>query len=248
METCRKIFGQMSAGFCCKREAEGGEELVGLMNTGDGTIDPTGVRFADGIDYVFDAGTLLAPGVRLVITADQFLNETRLSNSGERIVLVAGDGSTIRDLAYRDDFPWPIAPDGDGPSLVLINPVVNSDHSLVTNWRSSVEIGGNPGTSDATRFSGAPDELIDYATGGESDPVWLSVDGPVLTLGYLQNLAADDVSVRAQWSRDLITWNELDERFSPSSTVFLPGGRQQLRFTSQSADRQLFVRLVATMR
>lgn len=228
--------------------AEGGEEFIELLNIGNGTIDLTGVRFADGIDYIFETGTSLAPGARLVITADQFLNATKLSNSGERIVLLAGDGSKIRDFNYIDDSPWPIAADGSGPSLVLINPLGNPDHALSMNWRPSTQVGGNPGSSDATTFAGSPDELIDYATGGGSNPVRLSVDGGVSTLSYTQNLAADDVSVRAQWSSDLMTWHELDGQFFASPPLSLPGGRQQLQFTSESAVRQLFVRLVATMR
>lgn len=228
--------------------ADDGEEFIEVMNIGQHTIDLTGVRFINGIEYAFDDGVLLESGERLVISSDQFLNQTRLSNSGEQIALIAGDGSTIRDMTYRDDSPWPLIVDGDGPSLVLINPTGNPDHALAMNWRPSVQIGGNPGTSDATTFSGAPDELIDYATGGGDKPIWLSREGTLLTLNYRQNLAADDVILRAQWSSDLITWNELNEQFSTSSPIYLNDGRQQLRFISQSTDRQLFVRLVATAR
>ena len=63
----------------------GGLEFVELINTsGNATIDLTGVRFTEGIDYAFTANTHLPTGARIVVRESQFANNTRLANDGER--------------------------------------------------------------------------------------------------------------------------------------------------------------------
>ncbi len=256
--------------------ASGGVEFVELMNIGANRIDLTGVRFGDGIDFSFAAATALDPGGRLVLTentaafaavygtgigvAGEFQNATRLSNAGERILLLAGDGSTIRDFTYDDRLPWPTAPDGGGPSLVLIDPGANPDHSLPASWRSSAAPGGNPGASDATAFSGTAgadidtngvDDLLDYALGhGPGDTGGLpavSFAGALLSVSYTQNLAADDASLAASWSTDLVTWSPLGDSFDLAALDPAGPGRQTVTFVSDPSrfvpGPRFFVRL-----
>jgi hypothetical protein len=227
--------------------AEGGMEFVEVMNIGASRISLTGARFSDGIDFPFAEGLELAPGGRLVVT--DFANETRLSNSGERIVLAASDGSVIRDFAYSDDLPWPAAPDGGGPSLVLINPLSNPDHALAANWRSSTEAGGNPGDSDATTFAGVAGadadgngvgDLLDYALGhqaGARDGLPSLVEGAVFAVSYTENLAADDVSLVPEWSTDLLIWHGIEPEgiLVLSSLTAIEDGRQRVSFVTQPA-------------
>lgn|GEM_PF-7129504 len=121
---------------------------------------------------------MLAPGARYLITAAQFENARALSNGGERVTLVAGDGQTvIRDFTFRDSAPWPLAPDGGGPSLVLMNPVAAASdawHDDRTHWRASLTASGTPGGTDGVPFSGNPGDnsdsdaltaLVEYAPG-----------------------------------------------------------------------------------
>lgn len=224
--------------------ASGGTEFIELMNIGEIRIDLTGVRFQKGIDYRFAPNTTLAPGARLVIYESEFLNATKLSNSGERMHLLAGDGSTIRDFTYSDVLPWSEAAD-DGYSLVLKNPMSNPDHSIPANWRSSTLPGGNPNASDATIFAGSGiDDLIDYAVGEHPS---LSISGNTLTISYAQNLAADDVSIRLQWSSDLSTWNDAGTNFELVSITPDGNGDQIVEMTNSSsfaAGEIVFVRLL----
>ena len=53
----------------------------------------------------------------------------------------------IHDFAYSDTTPWPVAADGDGASLEVVN--LNGDYSDPTNWRSSATLGGTPGDAPA---------------------------------------------------------------------------------------------------
>jgi hypothetical protein len=178
-------------------------EFIEVMNISNSvTLDLGGVRFTSGIHYAFPPDTMLAPGARLVVGFSDFQNGSRLNNGSDRIKLEDATGSTIRDFSYDDNPPWPTAPDGGGPSLVLIQPKTNPDPSLATSWRSSTTNGGNPGTSDALPYTGG--DLVTYAL--PSAPTILVGGGnPILEYKYL--LGAEDVTVMPEWSDDLATWS-----------------------------------------
>jgi len=57
---------------------------------------------------------------------------------------VVNDTNSIRDFTYSDGGAWPESPDGDGPSLLLRNPLANPDHGQPTNWTASAIPGGMP--------------------------------------------------------------------------------------------------------
>jgi hypothetical protein len=58
-----------------------------------------------------------------------------------------------RAVAYADAGDWPASADGDGYSLVRINP---NAPGFAANWRTSTALGGNPGASDTVPFAGNP--------------------------------------------------------------------------------------------
>jgi hypothetical protein len=214
-------------------------EYLEVMNIGANTVSLTGARFTSGIDYDFAAGATLASGSRLVIpqnraafllrypgaaaslAAGAFLNDTRLSNSGENIVLTGASGAAIKSFAYGDSAPWPTAADGSGYSLILIAPQTNPDHSVAANWRSGTAPGGNPGGGDAVPFSGTPgadadndglSALLEHALGSSDNSanasgikVSLDPNGQIV-FEYPRNLAADDVIFEVQLSTDMTTW------------------------------------------
>jgi hypothetical protein len=66
-----------------------------------------------------------------------------LANGGEQITLRTATSEIIDDLAFDDTGDWPGRADGDGSSLVIINPA--ADPNAPGNWRSSTEYGGSPG-------------------------------------------------------------------------------------------------------
>ena len=144
-------------------------QFVELMNISAGTIDLTNVRFLLGIQFTFPDATLLAPGARLVIVRDQAAFTAAypavplaqiagvftgsLDTGGEQLQLVGATGAIIRDFTYDNNPPWPETPDGGGPSLVLIKPETNPDHSLAANWRASATAAGAPGFADGLSFA-----------------------------------------------------------------------------------------------
>ncbi len=149
-------------------------EYIEVINIHSSSVSLLGVQFDAGVTFDFGRGAIteLAPGERVLVVrntaafefrygtafsnriAGEFENGTQLSNGGEqvRLSIPAGVGA-IRDFTYNDKAPWPEAADGDGFSLVLIAPESNPDHTLASNWRSSVSPGGTPGAGDAVSFA-----------------------------------------------------------------------------------------------
>ena len=85
-----------------------------------------------------------------------------LNNSGDVVRLYNDDGILIDIVSYSDGDPWPTEPDGDGPSLALIDP--DTDNSLAQSWAASLEDGGTPGEEN---FPPIPFVSVTSPNGGE---------------------------------------------------------------------------------
>ena len=231
--------GEIAAGFADADDFE----FLELQNiSASNTISLANCVFTKGVSMTLPT-TTLAPGTRAIIVGNSAAFTHRygtgatilgssyqpgnyLSNSGDHITLLDADGQVIRDFSYNDHAPWPESPDGGGCSLVLINPASNPDHADPANWRASTALNGNPGTSDATTFTGNPlaDDngdgivnLLQYALAGTTPfaPPQGGISEGFLTLTFRRNLAADDTSITVQRSTDLKTWT------SGTDVVFL---------------------------
>ncbi|WP_200268118.1 lamin tail domain-containing protein [Luteolibacter pohnpeiensis] len=161
-----------------------------------------------------------------------------LKNSGERIQLLSAAGLPLVDFTYSDSAPWPTEADTDGRSLVLIHPDSQPDPSLPENWMASPYPGGTPGYQDQLSFetwashqnltgSSLDDDdgdglvnLLEYAfnsdpastnQGPDSGLQQLTVDGNVetyLTITFLRNIAATDLTYHVEFSTDLESWED----------------------------------------
>jgi len=85
-----------------------------------------------------------------------------LGNSGDEINLYSNTNILTDKVTFTDTNPWPSAPDGNGPSLALIDP--DSDNSLAASWAASLENGGTPG---AINFPPIPFITVIDPNGGE---------------------------------------------------------------------------------
>ena len=114
-------------------------EFIEIYNNSDENIDISSWYFSDGIDYTFEAGTILNAHSYIVVaenpsTLDEifnfsdalgpFANDTTLKNSGEKIVLRDSEGKRIDEVDYSLGFPWPTVGDLKGadeasPSIEL---------------------------------------------------------------------------------------------------------------------------------
>jgi hypothetical protein len=66
-----------------------------------------------------------------------------LSGNGELIRLYNNEGLQVDTVHYDDALPWPTEPDGNGPTLELINPAY--DNALAQSWQGSYTAHGTPG-------------------------------------------------------------------------------------------------------
>jgi spore coat protein H len=103
---------------------------------------PAGATIAPG-GYVVLAESLadfqaLFPGVDAVIGDLGF----GFAGSGELLQLVGEDGEVLDAVSYDDAPPWPVEPDGNGPTLELRDPGL--DNTLPGSWAASAGH-GSPG-------------------------------------------------------------------------------------------------------
>jgi hypothetical protein len=137
-------------------------EFIELCNCGTGTCDLTGYRFVTGVEFDFTGAviTQLPAGQCLVLVKNRaaFLNRYgpscsvageysgRLDNGGELIELVNPRGEPVLSFRYGSEAPWPMAADGSGPSLEVVD--AKGDLSTAATWRESAVVGGSPGRSE----------------------------------------------------------------------------------------------------
>ncbi|MBN2592148.1 MAG: lamin tail domain-containing protein, partial [Sedimentisphaerales bacterium] len=134
-------------------------EFIELYNNRAVFEDLTGYAFMNGIQYVFDAGTVINGGEYLVLARDPAALEEaygitgvvgpfsgRLDNDGERIELSNNNGGIVISFLYDDERPWPLSPDGTGHSLVFAK--LGGDPAEASSWSPSLLIGGTPGAPD----------------------------------------------------------------------------------------------------
>ena len=84
-----------------------------------------------------------------------------LAGGGEIVTLADAADVVIDSVTYDDVVPWPIAPDGGGPSLELIDPF--SDNGVGPSWAASTGTDGTPQAQNSV-FNAPPPSLNITAT------------------------------------------------------------------------------------
>lgn len=140
------------------------EDWVEIHNPGLNAVDISGWRFKDSENshvFTFPSGTILNVGQFVVLSRDtltfrQFHPNVSplfgnmdfgLSSDGEVVRLFDANGELIDSLTFGNESPWPETPNGDGPTLELIDPT--AENSQPQNWAASKPIGGTPGAPNS---------------------------------------------------------------------------------------------------
>lgn len=238
-------------------------EFIEVRNISNQAISLAGVRFTVGVNFEFPAGTVLESGENLLVannaaallarnpsvTAEMIAGEffssngvpqdERLSNGGERILLLNAAGEVIVDMTYNDRLPWSPQADGGGYSLVFRGGIPNSPDE----WRPSITLGGNPGGSDSVEFDGTSDEeLLDYVFQAPLELMRDISGGNQLV--YRRFLAADDANLTLETSIDLLNWELAGDTFEIESRQLLGDGSEEIRLEEQdSPATRRFVRI-----
>jgi hypothetical protein len=205
-------------------------EFVELKNIGATPLDLSDVGFTTGIVFNFPADTVLESGRHVVIARNAAAFAARygtnvpvagtntsgqLENAGERLVLSFGVTIPLRDFAFDDVAPWPITPDGLGPSLSLRAPNTNPNPAFGSNWTPSSNDGGSPGADEPAppstyeawvQLHFSPAQQVNPAVSGiNADP---DADGfnNLSEFGFATNpLVVDQPFVRFTWATQLGT-------------------------------------------
>ena len=140
-------------------EEENPGDWIELYNLKDEIIDLSGWVVKDENDdhvFNFPAGYEIDPNGYLVVCEDIAAFELvhkdsinlignlgfGLSNGGENIRIYSPGLYVIDEVPYDDAPPWPVEPDGLGPTLELVNPLLYNE--LAENWKASFGM-GTPG-------------------------------------------------------------------------------------------------------
>jgi len=135
------------------------EDWVELCNYSHRDIDISGWHFKDSDeshDFIFPQNTLLPSDGFLILCRDttafiQLFPDVEgvlgnmnfgLSGNGEWICLLNENENFVDSLEYDDQSPWPVAADGNGPTIELTDPVL--DNTQPQNWHWSRNH-GSPG-------------------------------------------------------------------------------------------------------
>ncbi|MBT4484775.1 MAG: T9SS type A sorting domain-containing protein, partial [Candidatus Latescibacteria bacterium] len=140
------------------------DDWLELYNPNNEEIDLSGWVLKDEDDthvFVLPINTVISGGEYFVLCRDaaafhgMFPDVNKYAGdfgfgfnaAGELVRLYNSQGALVDYLAYDDETPWPLSPDGNGPTLSLINP--DLDNEVPVNWGISHDH-GTPGTENET--------------------------------------------------------------------------------------------------
>ncbi len=170
-------------------------EFVELKNIGNAPLDLSSVRFTNGIDYTFPAGTSLGAGAFTVVARNRAVLQSRfplvepvlapgqysgaLDNSGETLTLSLPNPWDVAILNFAYATTWEPLTFDAGYSLTVVAPAVTAprDWNQPATWTASPVAGGTPGSEVVPAITGtltasaAKDAAFSYqimATGAPS--------------------------------------------------------------------------------
>lgn len=212
------------------------------------TLDLSGWQLRDSRDtlrYTFPAGTMLMPDSFLVIYSNlskfQSVHGNAAPNkTGPFQFALDGNGEVIRlfdknevlflSMFYNDAAPWPLPPDGEGPTLELRAPF--TDLNKGESWAASCDY-GTPGRFNspcATSGSAAiyPRELFRLMPNPASGMFHIVFEAPLTSHGAWRLLDMQGRPVKSGVIPDSIT------RY-PVETGTLPSGIYRLEMVTKNA-------------
>jgi hypothetical protein len=173
------------------------ESWIEIFNRSSNTVDLTGWRLDEGIDYRFDAGRSLAPGGYIVVAKDVAFMESlypglnvvgpftnRLSQDSDYIALKDPNNNLADDVRYFSGGRWHENADGGGSSLELRD--AWADNAVPEAWAPSDERGKAAWQTFSWRGNSAPGQTGEPTIWREFALCLLDGPGEVLV---------DDVSV-----------------------------------------------------
>ena len=152
---------------------EGKPEYIEILNLTSNRLDMAQWRLKDGVEYTFpgfsgDSSHFLNQYERILVSSaapaatraaypsippfvrvyGPWSATSQLNNAGERIILEDAAGAGVCELTYGEGGKWPVAADGTGHSIIVVNP--NRKIDDWRNWALGPRNGGSPGNPEIT--------------------------------------------------------------------------------------------------
>ena len=199
-------------------------EFIEIYNSNPWFQNISGYRLqATTLSYTFPPGTVLPGGAFLVIAASpqSIQNVYVITNvvgpytgslkKADTLQLFDEVGAVLLTVPYSNVYPWPVATDGTGHSLVLSRPTYGEEDPRA--WDISDIVGGSPGTLEAYRASPLRNVVINEFLAHTDPPDYDYVE--------LYNHAGQAVDI----SGCILTDDPATNKFViPSGTVIPAGG------------------------
>src|SRR5665213_3072579 len=200
-------------------------EFIELYNSSPWLQDISGYQItcAD-MNYTFSLETTIPGGGYLVIAAvpadiQSIYNITNVMGpytgslkKSETLELLDEQGAVLLTVPYSDVYPWPVATEGTGHSLVLANPTYGEGDPRA--WDISDTVGGSPGQMDSFTPSSLRNVVINEILPHSENPL-------VPQFIELYNHATNSVDV----SGCILTDDPATNKFvMPPGTLIGPGG------------------------
>ncbi len=177
-----------------------------------------GCLFTEGIGGAF-GDVSLGGGEYLIVSPSSTTSQSvygvsavleytgKIGNGGETVTLTAADGVTVVDsVTYDDAAPWPLSPDGDGPSLELVNPLFDND--VAASWGAST-----------VPTPGARNSIFGDAPAVQFGPVSVSPSWPDANVQTTVSVDISDTSSATLFYR-VMFGSEVSVPMSRSGSVF----------------------------
>ncbi len=222
-------------------------EFIEIYNSVEWPWDLGGYRLSGEVSYLFPPGTVVSGRSYVVVAAAPADLQAvhglsnvlgpysgRLGNGGGEVRLVGRLGEVLLELEYDDEPPWPAAPDGGGPSLILARPSYGERDPRA--WAAGTVDGGTPG---------GPDPWTSHAWSTVVINEWLAhTDDPQEDFIELFNAGTQAVSLAGCWLSDDAATNKFR---IPDGEVIPAGGHRawtqsQLGFALDAAGEVIFLR------
>ncbi|TWU39090.1 CotH protein [Novipirellula aureliae] len=232
-------------------------EFIEVMNTSASeAISLSGLRLANAVEFEFD-DVVLAPMQRAVVVADAVSFATRygssadspilvlgtwsgsLKNSSEEIQIIDESDNVIMAVEYIDSDPWPIAADGSGGTLSLIDPLNTPADQLEKPYRWAVGgvVGGSPGGDYLAPQGIIINEILSHTDAPQSDSIELlnASDQVIDISGWWLSDSGDELlkyqipTIAALQPGEVVVFDEEDFNVDPA----LPG---QVSFALNGAE------------
>lgn len=203
------------------------DEFLELANTTGSAVDMSGWSFG-GVTATLPAGTTIPAHGFFVLSPDLARFHTtyggnanavytgKLSNGGETISVKDSSGAVIDSMTYSDTGDWAITPDGNGPSLELIDPA--QDHNDPLNWAASTAAkGSTPGAPNSVAHTG----LAPRITGMTATPAQPVANQPVTVTATITGFTSATLFYRVDFGAEVS--KALTAAGGDTYTATLPG-------------------------